>query len=148
MDTRHLFGYNAQSEPVTTVMDATARLLGAQSDEALGPSKFSLGALAGALGVTTKVGDYIGIYDLVDLVTDRPDPADPDTWDWTAALQEGLDLAVARRVPLVGRPGRYRATADRGLPVHHADAGAGRRGRGRRGVLRGGRHAGACRRRD
>lgn len=59
-------------------------------------------------GMSTTVFDYMvmlekrtspGIYDYAHLVTSRPTPSNPDTWDWTPAFQASADTGRAVNVP-------------------------------------------------
>lgn len=49
----------------------------------------------------------VNVWEFVNLISDKPSPADPSTWDWTPALQAALDTGKSIRIP----SGNYRISS-------------------------------------
>jgi hypothetical protein len=52
---------------------------------------------------------YINLWEFADLVTSKPNPSDPNTWDWTPAIQACVN--AANGTPILVPPGTYRVTS-------------------------------------
>ncbi|MEG5741876.1 hypothetical protein UXP63_03745, partial [Enterobacter hormaechei] len=76
--------------------DASLRTMLASADDAKGASlvawerkqlKSSIGTVQGMLDA-----QYVNVWEFADLITSKPSASDPNTWDWTPALQAALNF--------------------------------------------------------
>lgn len=128
VDTRDTFSLRTP-EPVTPLADAISRAnkvltfdsegnpvavaptSGSAVDLSIALANPTGSTMVGAVlpsGLPGTVLDYLqvlekrsapSIYDFVHLVTSRPTPGNPDTWDWTPAFQASADTGKAVNVP-------------------------------------------------